>query len=78
MKLKSIKKSELPAKRVRKSEYKQVLEAFVNSDSEAAKLEELPAKSGSAAAQLRRYVNKDKLPVSVRVAGHDVYLVRGE
>lgn len=76
MKLQPIKKSDLPSRRTRGSKYAEILETFVSSNNEAARVKEVEQNVNSAATQFRRYAKRDKLPVKIRVSGKDIYLVR--
>lgn len=76
MKLVAMKKQAVPGASKRRSPYRDILSAFVSSGEEAARLDGVKAKANSAATQLRRYVNADKLPVQVKVVSGDLFLVR--
>ena len=76
MKLIPIKKSEIPSGRSKTSKYRELLETFIESNNEAAKIDGAPLKVSSAAAQLRRYAKNSDQAVSIRVSGQDIYLVR--
>lgn len=76
MKLIPVSKDDIPAGRTRSSKYQELLAEFVSSNHDAAKIDTPPKSPQSASTRLRHYIKKNKYPVTVRVAGKDIYLVK--
>jgi len=75
MKLTAIDKQAVPKTSTRRSPYRDILQKFMESGNEAARIDNMKAKPNSAAAQLKRYIKAGSLPVQVKLVSGSVYLI---